>query len=76
MPPNKKKAPTCIKYIYIIFIYTYFKSFYWSIECVKKSLLDPKIQKIKKGKNKKIKIVKIWLTELNYRRQIHELEIC
>ena len=72
--PNKKRPPPKKKIIYIIYLSIYFnykkkiKYFYWSIKCIKKAPLYPKMQKIKKEKNK---IVKFLLTKLYFRRQIH-----
>ena len=45
------------KNLYIIYLSIYFnlkkfKYFYWSIKCIKKAPLYPKMQKIKKEKNK------------------------
>ena len=58
-PPNKRR-PHLWKYIYIYILYLYIylnlkkkiKHFYFSIKCIKKTPLYPKMQKIKKGKNK------------------------
>ena len=60
--PNKRRPHLKKKYIYI-YIYNIYQyilitkkkkklSFYWSIKCIKKTPLYPKIQKIKKEKNK------------------------
>ena len=41
-------------YIYIqVGVSHIYKSFYWSIECIKKALLYPKIQNTKKERKKK-----------------------